>query len=294
MKFNQNKKVGICLLVVLALGLGWYFLLSTRKQTPLGESAKSTPSHKNTEPSGSSPSKAGSNEVVPAAPIDSASGEKDSAQQSLGEKASVSKAEPLAQGCYSINFTHKKLSSHADGEACLRHNNVISLESATQYGLSGKINPSSICILVNGSAVKFSKFSKGKKDLKASKSLKDENGNSFLFGPVAGPRAVVTARFCFGQTQCSEKCVIPRDEFMSALGADDGDETSGNGSTVGWDGSKEVTKEEAELEAETSSLKKEKEEAESGNKNFFDWIPNGYSAACGEKSVNRVPKGDGL
>ena len=63
----------------------------------------------------------------------------------------------LAEGCYSISFTHKKMASHADGEACLKHNNLISLKSAGQFGISGKINADSVCLLVNGAAVKYSK-----------------------------------------------------------------------------------------------------------------------------------------
>ncbi len=190
------------------------------------------------------------------------------AQVAQGEKKAIDKDKVekkagVSEGCFTVAFTHQKLSSHADGEACLKHNNLISLKAPlTHLGATAGINPDSLCVLVNGSAVKHSKV----------------KGDEFMIGPLAGPNSVITARFCIGKTKCTEKCIIKQDNFMSALGVDESDMNS----AIGWDGSKEVSKEESELEKEAAALGKEKEQADQKNPVFSGWLAANSVSACGQ------------
>lgn len=178
---------------------------------------------------------------------------------------------PILEGCFSINYNHKKMNSHADGEACLKHKNLITIQIPNQPELEEKLNLKSVCILVNGSPVQHTSV--------------QGRTNQFLIGPVAGLNSQVTARFCLGKTQCTEKCVVKRDTFMSALGLDEDSVES----KVGWDGSKESSKEDIELEAEVAALDKEKEQSDAKlNNTFTGWIANNYTASCNATSASKT------
>jgi hypothetical protein len=174
----------------------------------------------------------------------------------------ASKNSVIADGCFTLTYSHKKLSSHSDGEACLKHNNILSLNLPADSEFSGRINPNSVCILINGSAVKHTRFEGGL--------------NQVLVGPLAGPNAKITARFCIGKATCTEKCVPRKDGFLEALGIDDSDAVS----SVGWDGSTTVSKEDTDLESAVSELEHTKEGLDSKNKDFAGWIPEGLTSAC--------------
>ncbi len=173
----------------------------------------------------------------------------------IKENAKKDINEVALKGCFMNTYFHKKMQSHADGEACLAHSNVISLKTLNQsLGSVEKINSESICIAVNGAIVKFTKIH-GKED-------------EVIFGPVAGPNSKVTARFCLGKSNYIGKCVIKKDEFMNALGVDE----EGSKSTIGWDGEREGSKEDAELDSEMHTLDKYKEGASPKNIIFDGWI----------------------
>src|SRR5207245_943996 len=96
-----------------------------------------------------------------------------------------------------MSFHHKTLASHPNEESCSHHKNLIRIKNP---GFTSK----SLCIRVNNTPVHFSAV-KGKK-------------NEFIIGPIAGPNAKITARYCVGKMKCSEDCTIPKDEFMDAIG----------------------------------------------------------------------------
>lgn len=173
-------------------------------------------------------------------------------------------AAPQMQGCYSVTLSHKKMPSHADGEACLKHKNLLTLQGPEPIDFK-KLNSDSICVRVNGDPVSFQKV--------------PGQSNQVVIGAVAGPDAKIVASFCLGKSKCSERCVVKRDEFMSALGMDD---MSGDGK-AGWDGSKGASKEDTELEAEVVAFNRERDGmAGAGIKDemFSGWVAEKSTLAC--------------
>jgi len=173
----------------------------------------------------------------------------------------------VADGCFTITFTHKQMKSHADGEACLKHKNLLVLHHPDQ-ALSSHLNPASVCIMVNGNAVNHT--------------VVDGKSDQVMIGPEAGPNAMITARYCIGKSTCAEKCVVKRDEFMAALGVGEEDPSK----TEGWDGSKGASKEDTDAENEVAALNSEVDGDEAAKKIFDGWIPQGHTMACGSKGVS--------
>lgn len=169
-----------------------------------------------------------------------------------------------ASGCYTVSFKHKKIDSHANGVACTKHKNLLSLGE----GLA--INPKSICLKVNGVPVKFNR--------------NPSNANEIVFGSIAGPDSVVTARYCIGKSNCGEKCVVPKDDFLDAIGAGT-DEFDDEMPVVQWDPNKDkkVAKKDEKVDSELKSLKTEmaKGSVSIERQNFFkDWLGNKPERSC--------------
>jgi len=96
--------------------------------------------------------------------------------------------------CFEIVFRHKTVATHPDEEACAQHKNVLKLPHA---------GAASLCVRVDGTPVRHQLLANGE----------------VLVGPVAGPKATITASYCLGRQRCSRDCAIPRDEFLDAIGA---------------------------------------------------------------------------
>ena len=157
----------------------------------------------------------------------------------------------LPEGCFRLAFKHQKLASHADGEACLRHRNLLTLE-APKNSISQKINPGSVCVEVNGEVVKHQTV--------------PGHANQILIDATAGPNATITARFCTGKSSCQQACIFKPDRFMSALGMAE-EETAKDGvHTVSWDGSQGGSQTETELETEVKTFQ------EAGDSLFTGWL----------------------
>jgi hypothetical protein len=198
----------------------------------------------------------------------------------LPKAESVAQLEESEKGsqCYLVKFKHEAIRSHSDGEACLRHDNQISLNEFEKWGVSGRVNKSAVCIRVNGAAVKFTP---GRSAQGA------EKKDSFIIGPLAGPNSLVSVEFCTGGANLPNQCVVKRDEFLSALGGLDEEEDRLGEVTppsrveahqfVGWDGSKEMSRDEVDLEAEAAKLQLKGGPSEGSRTLFTGWKAEGWS-----------------
>lgn len=162
--------------------------------------------------------------------------------------------EVLKESCYTLEFRHKPITSHMDGEACLHHENLLEL-------VGENINAKTLCVRVNGTPVRHTLF-KGKPQ-------------TVTIAAVAGPRAVITASYCTGQVQCDVECKVPKDEFMSALGLGGGDTAPETNSASNWNAkgkAKGQTADESKLEKEIQEVQKLMAGTGPGGKNIFkDW-----------------------
>ncbi|MEO5969947.1 MAG: hypothetical protein ABIQ95_08465 [Bdellovibrionia bacterium] len=175
----------------------------------------------------------------------------------------------IADGCFSLTFAHKKLASHEDGEACLLHKNLIVLTHPDQSQKS-KINSKSVCMRINGKAVKYS-FVPGKT-------------NQVILGAEAGPNAKITASYCVGKAKCSQSCVPEKDQFLSAIGAD---ENTDQTQAVNWDGKKGKAEEDTEVENQMAALNKDLNSDGGDNAQLFaGWILETQTAKCEETNTS--------
>lgn len=196
-----------------------------------------------------------------------------SAQKSQATPLTKEAAAPvIQQGCFEITFKHKKMSSHSDGEACLKHQNLITLKHP-ELNLATVINPESVCIEVNGEVVKHQ--------------LVSGHADQILIGPYAGPNATITARACTSKT-CQKKCIAKKDSFMSALGLGEGAMPEGESHVVGWNGSTQEGVEEAELAKEVKDVRHiVAGESLQGRNGIFDsWIAEKFRASSCSKGVD--------
>jgi hypothetical protein len=115
--------------------------------------------------------------------------------------------------CFVETFKHKPTPGHDSEEACSHHKNLLKLSHSD-------INTKNVCVRVNDVPVKFERAGKG---------------DELLIGSIAGPQAIITVKYCTGKTSCAEAkkddCVVPKDEFLDAIGGGDPDD----GSVAKWD-----------------------------------------------------------
>lgn len=175
-------------------------------------------------------------------------------------------AAPVADSCHSMTFSHQAAEGHEDGEACLYHKNLIKLA-----GVSGEINPKTVCVRVNGKPAKF-KFVPAKPEAQV------------LLGSLAGPTTKISVTFCTGKMTCAADCTVPKDDFMEAIGGAETDEDlfTDRASKVGWKKGKNPQKEEETLRRELAELKKNlKDELKKGSL-FEGWeLSTTAPASCG-------------
>jgi hypothetical protein len=171
--------------------------------------------------------------------------------------------------CLTITYHHKPSATHPDDESCSHHKNQLKLTPPA----GKKIANNSICVRVNGTPVHFLTV-KGHAD-------------ELIFGSVAGPKSKVTVRYCTGQAKgCAiEKCEVPKDEFMEAIGGSDG---KGQNANLGrWDPDAPAEKAIDVMAKLDGAVKRELETNDELNGRspagelFKDWIGEAQAQACG-------------
>lgn len=199
--------------------------------------------------------------------------------QSTGEsKSAATPMTPMTMtdGCFTLTFAHKAMATHASDDECSHHRNLIKLPRTD-------VHASSVCIRVNGTPVRHEALT-GK-------------AGEFVIGAVAGPKDVVTARFCVGKAKCSEGCPYPKqeaakkDEFLEAISGGSNEDTG----LAQWEAS-DAQKNGEVNQALDGDLKKAVEEQElashrtaAGNSKleiFKDWIGGEMAMACGSRASN--------
>jgi hypothetical protein len=208
----MNKKIFVLISIVIGIFLiGIYFFHHNRGffSTHLSSStqkSQNTPHQGslNNETRHSAGGSARSDQAQPVATTQATQGNEANSPESQPTPASQQSSRPV---CYTAIFNHAPIESHQDGEACLHHKNQISLNHEL-------INPSSICVRVNGAPV-TRKIVPGKKV-------------SVLIGAVAGPHAELSIQYCTGKVSCNDPCKIAKDEFMSAIGGEDSEAAGGS------------------------------------------------------------------
>jgi hypothetical protein len=166
---------------------------------------------------------------------------------------------PPAPNCFSLTFRHKPMPSHKDEEACSQHQNMLRLPHPS----GTRINAASVCIRVNGTPVRHKRSA--------------ERADEYVIGAVAGPKAVITARFCVGKASCGEPCSIPRDEFLEALGA--GDAAEGEAPAARWEAA-DAGEGAARLDAEVRKELSELEAAGAESSVFREWVAEQDAPGC--------------
>lgn len=176
-----------------------------------------------------------------------------------GTQAKMETPTEPPKGCVTITYQHRKTTGHNHEEACFQHKNLIRLKHD---------NVNSVCVRVNGTPVPF-EFNKSKT-------------NEILVAAVAGPKAQITARYCFGKTKCDENCTIPKDDFMDAIGGDKPMQVAQ------WDAHDTVDKDSDVNAHLDSEMKKELDRLDRVETTVFaDWIGGSEAPACGTKHAQR-------
>ncbi|OFZ71412.1 MAG: hypothetical protein A3K03_05625 [Bdellovibrionales bacterium RIFOXYD1_FULL_44_7] len=124
-------------------------------------------------------------------------------QTAASDRKSGTAGEVEKPSCLTFIYKHKRDSAHSSDEVCSGHRNLIRIANQ-------KINARSICARVDGTPVAFQIASKVK------------DGTHLVIGPVVGPDSKVSVSFCEGNAKCKEKCVVPKDQFLQAIGGDTG------------------------------------------------------------------------
>ncbi len=114
------------------------------------------------------------------------------------KKEELKKQKPPQKTCFTFAFHHKPVPSHNSDDICTEHGNLIRLGHA-------HIHEKSLCVRVDGTPVSYQILHSRKKELEV------------LVGPFAGPKSIITARYCL-KGSIQEECKIPKDHFMEAMG----------------------------------------------------------------------------
>ena len=119
---------------------------------------------------------------------------------------------PTSPTCLEATFTRNA----QPGENLSNQRNLLRLATLPADGV---IQPNSLCVRINGVPSKYRPlFLKGKTG--TPKQLR-----GLVLDPITHPQAKILVQFCIGKNRCPQKCMIPRDEFMDAIGGGRDDET---------------------------------------------------------------------
>lgn len=185
-----------------------------------------------------------------------------SPNMSQGPGAETKTTEPPQPSCFTLTYEHRH--PGRSDEECENHRNLIQVKHQG-------INPSSVCIRVNGTPVRH----------KVVQSKKGKTTLGFLVDPVPGMDAKITAQYCINGMTCREDCTVPKDEFMDAIGGEDSELLAGGKiiKIAKWDPTDRSADEDiaAELDAE---LRKQLG-GESDLAVFDRWSSNDGRPSCG-------------
>jgi hypothetical protein len=163
--------------------------------------------------------------------------------------------------CFVETFKHKPTPGHDSEEACSHHKNLLKLSHSD-------INMKNVCVRVNDVPVKFERAGKG---------------DELLIGSIAGPQATITVKYCTGKTSCADAkkndCVIPKDEFLDAIGGGDPDD----GSVAKWDNGDGAAdaKLNNDVKRELADIDDTATDNHGANASIFkDWIAEKPAPAC--------------
>lgn len=146
-------------------------------------------------------------------------------EKSDGKTTTLTHAsKPAPRVCKRVEFRHREMASHEDGEACLRHSNRI---AAPKEGFM----PETACVRVNGRAVRH-RWSAKSREIE------------FPAGP--GPLARVQVEFCDSGKAPPAPCVVRKNGVLEGFGVGESFEGS---PSAGWagEGKAELKKEVAEF-----------------------------------------------
>ncbi len=289
-KWIQGAAIALPILLLAGGWMVWRAKHSTLSQAPLnlgksGEEFSSSPSSSqaiqntsNTRGADNS-SNSGNSQIASNSQNSDHSQNSGSSQIAHGIPSTETKPaialEAMTDGCFTLTFTHKSLATHSSDDECSHHRNLIKLPRADFHSTS-------VCIRVNGTPVRHEAVS-GKL-------------GEFVIGAVAGPKDVVTARFCVGKAKCSESCPYPKqeaakkDEFLEAISGGSNEDTG----LAQWEAS-DAQKNGEVNQALDGDLKKAVEEQELASQRtaannskleiFKDWIGGEMTMACGSRQA---------
>jgi hypothetical protein len=166
--------------------------------------------------------------------------------------------------CFVETFKHKATPGHDSDEACSHHKNLVSLSHKV-------INPKSVCVRVNDVPVKFQTVT----------------GGELLIGSIAGPKATISVSYCTGKNTCEftkkNDCVVPKDEFLDAIGGSDTDE----GAVAQWEntGNNEA---DAKLNNDVKRELADIDDAAPEHADVFkNWTNEKTSPSCGQATAKK-------
>jgi len=195
-------------------------------------------------------------------PLASAQGE--SAQKESSELAHNEKS------CVKQFYEHpNKNDPNLNAEEWLDIKNVIPL-------IEEKINLHSVCVRVNGTPIHY-------------RLIKKQAHKFIVFDSIAGPSSKVSVSYCFGKVMCQEKCHIPKDEFLDAIGAYEEENYDFSVTVEDWDlkdNKKRKLKDEEALQGELKGLRNVLALSDGENKIFSDWKKIEEKSFC--KKIKRT------
>lgn len=176
--------------------------------------------------------------------------------------APVEAAAPL-EGCFTVTYKHKEARGHGGRDDCATHKNALSIAGQEALGeIPAKLSAKSLCLRVDGVPVKF------------------ERAKAMLaFGAVAGPKSTISVQACLGKGPCKLDCVVPKDEFMDAIGATDDEGADGRAvASAKWDPSDR--EEDHDASAGADEALREADAAAHKLPVFRDWIVTERTTKC--------------
>lgn len=182
-------------------------------------------------------------------------------------------AAPPEPECFTETYKHPKADGHGRASDCLNHQNLIRFAREAR-------DARSVCVRVDGTPVRFKTLS----------GAKGKGIAGVVFGPIAGPETVVSVRYCTRKGTCVEPngaraiddCKIPKDEFLAAIGGDDGEEEAPSGKSARvaqWD---PADTDEGDISDEVDRELRKELHGDPDVKPFEGWKSGGATPACAQ------------
>ena len=162
-------------------------------------------------------------------------------------------------GCFTQNYQHQPTPGHTDRESCAQHANVVTLDPAIH----------ALCVRVDGVPVAY-----------------ERKKEKILIGPLAGPDSVVSVSYCLGKSTCQTPCQIPRDGFMSAIGAGEDAEPQAPAVLVNWDPGDTDSARDVTAGIDEGDEHPKEKESKHALSQFKDWTPSAKRPGCSTTLVS--------